>query len=235
MPRRRLAFDAWPAAVYAVGDVHGCLDQLLALERQILADGDRTAGEKWMVMLGDYIDRGPNPAGVIAHLLEPLPEGWQRICLLGNHERMMLDFLEDADAHAYWLEEGGLATLESYASGTANDDGGAEIAVPAAHLRFLAELPISLLLPGWLFVHAGIRPGVPLAVQTDEDLILIRRPFIDAADLDGLRVVHGHTPGRQPVVTAARIGIDTHCFHSGRLTSVRVLPDGSTRFLTASG
>jgi serine/threonine protein phosphatase 1 len=233
--RVRLAFDEWPAAVYAVGDVHGCLAQLLALEHQIIADGRRVAGEKWLVMLGDYIDRGPDSAGVVAHLLEPLPEGWRRICLLGNHEQMMLDFLQDAEAFAFWLDEGGLATLESYAAAAADGDDEAEVVMPGAHLRFLAGLPISLSLPGWLFVHAGIRPGVPLADQTDDDLIFIRRPFLDATDFGGLRVVHGHTPGRAPVDTPARIGIDTHCFHSGRLTAVRVLPDGSTKFFTASG
>lgn len=234
MARARLAFDAWPAAVYAVGDVHGCLAQLLALERQIFVDGGRIAGEKWIVMLGDYIDRGPNAAGVVSHLLTPVPEGWRRFCLLGNHEQMMLDFLGDADAFSFWLEEGGLSTLRSYTADPDDPEGG-EVSVPGAHLRFLVELPISLSLPGWLFVHAGIRPGVPLAAQTDEDMILIRRPFLDAMDLDGLRVVHGHTPGRAPVVTPARIGVDTHCFASGRLTAVRVLPDGATRFLAASG
>jgi serine/threonine protein phosphatase 1 len=236
MPRERLAFEAWPAAVYAVGDVHGCLDQLIALERQILADGRRIAGEKWIVMLGDYIDRGPNSAGVIEHLRHPPEKGWRRFCLLGNHEQMMLDFLADADAHAYWLEEGGIATLQSYAaeqgSGGAEGD---EISIPSAHLQFLMELPIWLRLPGWLFVHAGIRPGVPLEAQEDDDLVFIRRPFLEASDLGGVRVVHGHTPAPAPMATPTRIGIDTHCFRSGRLTAVRIMPDGETKFFTASG
>lgn len=236
--RERLAFPDWPAAVYAIGDVHGCLSQLLALERQILADGRRIEGEKWIVTLGDYIDRGPNSAGVVAHLLEPLPEGWKRFSLLGNHEQMLLDFLGEPWPNAYWLDEGGIETLRSYGVEVTPellDGGNAAKVIPPPHLNFMRNLPISLSLPGWLFVHAGIRPGIPLADQREEDMIFIRGPFLDATDVGAQRVVHGHTPGRKPVVRPTRIGIDTHCFWSGRLTALRVLPEGDTKFFTASG
>jgi serine/threonine protein phosphatase 1 len=238
MARPRLAFETWPAAVYAIGDVHGCLAQLLALERQILADGRRIPGEKWIVNLGDYIDRGPNSAGVVAHLLEPMPRDWKRFCLVGNHEQMLLDFLAEPWPNAYWLDEGGIETLRSYgieATPDLLDDGAAAEAIPPQHLELLRRLPVTLSLPGWLFVHAGIRPGMPLAEQREEDLIFIRSPFLEATNLGGQRVVHGHTPGREPMVTPTRIGIDTHCFWSGRLTSVRVLPSGETKFFTAQG
>jgi serine/threonine protein phosphatase 1 len=238
MPRPRLSFDTWPAAVYAVGDVHGCLAQLMALERQILKDGNRIAGEKWIVMLGDYVDRGPNSAGVVGHLLGDLPEGWRRFCLSGNHEQMMLDFLADPSTHLYWLDEGGVQTLRSYGvpmSPALLAPGTAEAGIPAEHIDFLRELPITLTLPGWLFVHAGVRPGIPLEEQSEEDMLFIREPFLEADEVGELRVVHGHTPSPKPISTPTRIGIDTHCFWSGRLTAVRILPSRETKFFAAQG
>src|SRR5690606_14958204 len=106
MPHSRLAFHSWPAAVYAVGDVHGCLDQLVALEALIAGDGRDFQGEKWLVTVGDQVDRGPNSAGTIAHVMGPAPDGFRRFALIGNHEQMMLDFLENPAAHAYWLDQG---------------------------------------------------------------------------------------------------------------------------------
>src|SRR5690349_17356311 len=114
MPRPRLTFETWPAAVYAIGDVHGYLHQLQALEEQILADGAAIDGEKWIITLGDYVDRGPNVAGVVDHLLKPLPAGWRRIALFGNHEEAMLNYLHDPVTYGWWLVEGGAETIESY-------------------------------------------------------------------------------------------------------------------------
>jgi serine/threonine protein phosphatase 1 len=225
MPRPRLAFHTWPTAVYAIGDVHGCLDQLVDIEAAIAADGRDLEGEKWLVTLGDHVDRGPASAAVIDHVMGPAPDGFRRFSLIGNHEQMMLDFFGDPQAHAYWLDEGGAETLASY--GPAG--------VPPAQLDFLKALPVYLSLPGWLFVHAGIRPGIPLGLQTGEDLIWIRAPFLTSQLTGGLRVVHGHTPGKDIVVTPHRIDVDTHCFRSGRLSAVRVTPDGRTRFLSVDG
>lgn len=238
----RLHFERWPAAVYAIGDVHGCHQHLVALEREIAADGAGIAGEKWIVTLGDHIDRGPDSAGVIAHVTGAAPEGFRRFSLRGNHEQMMLDFLRDPAAHDYWLYEGGLATLASYGIDLAETGAtGAELAdsiqaaMPGRHLHFLASLPFMLALPGWLFVHAGIRPGVAIEQQREADLIWIREPFLTAPPTPGWRVVHGHTPGPDPVVSAARICVDTQCFVSGQLTAVRVTPDGDIRFLAVKG
>lgn len=245
MERPRIASDTWPAAVYAIGDVHGYLHQLRALEEQILEDGDGFAGEKWIINLGDYVDRGPQSAGVISHLLEPLPPGWRRIAIIGNHEEIMLQYLRDPIENAYWLLEGGSQTIESYGVDIdaelikENGDLALHAAfkrrVPPEHRAFLADLPVAVSLPGWLFVHAGIRPGVPLDMQIDDDLIWIRSPFLTTERQDGVTVVHGHTPGREPVVTAWRIGLDTHCFFTGTLTGMRVTPDGRTKLLSASG
>ncbi len=109
------------------------------------------------------------------------------------------------------------------------------VGFPQAHVDFIADLPVYLSLPGWLFVHAGIRPGVPLAMQTDDDLIRIRAPFLTSQLTGGLRVVHGHTPGADIVTTPHRIDIDTHCFQTGRLSAVRVTPDGRTKFFSVTG
>lgn len=234
MPHPRLAFHSWPAAVYAIGDVHGYLAQLAALEAEIVEDGLGIEGEKWLVTLGDHVDRGPDTAGVIEHIMGPAPAGFRRFSLLGNHEVMMLDFLRNPEAHAYWLEEGGLETLASYGAGTVltpSAIAGAQW-IPERHLEFLEALPSYLSLPGWLFVHAGIRPGVPLSLQTDDDLVWIRAPFLTSQLTGGLRVVHGHTPGDDIVVTPHRIDVDTRCFATGRLSAVRVMPDGSTKFFS---
>ena len=203
------------------------------------------AGEKWIINLGDYVDRGPNVSGVIDYLLKPLPAGWRRIALFGNHEEAMLDYLRDPIEHGWWLVEGGAETIESYGIDVDAmlDRADGERALhrvfsdrlPAEHLAFLNALPIALSLPGWFFVHAGIRPGVPLDRQTDEDLVWIRSPFLETQRQDGVTVVHGHTPGREPVMTAWRIGLDTHCFFTGTLTGMRVTPDGRTTLLSVSG
>jgi serine/threonine protein phosphatase 1 len=243
MPHPRLAFHNWPAAVYAVGDVHGCLDQLIALESVIAEDSLNFEGEKWLVTLGDHVDRGPASAATIAHVMGEAPRGFRRFALLGNHEQIMLDFLDNPAAHAYWLEEGGLETLRSYGvaidypplRGLADLQRTLGAAIPVAHREFIASLPTYLSLPGWLFVHAGMRPGIPLAMQTDEDLIWIRAPFLTSQLTGGLRVVHGHTPGRDIVVTPHRIDIDTHCYHTGKLSAVRVTPDGKTAFFSVDG
>ncbi|MEO8757854.1 MAG: metallophosphoesterase [Devosia sp.] len=243
MSRPRLAFHTWPAAVYAIGDVHGCLDQLIALEAQIAEDGLGIEGEKWLVTVGDYIDRGPASKAVIEHVMGPAPPSFKRFALLGNHEAMLLDFLQNPAAHAYYLEEGGAATLRSY--GIELDYPPLRSAeptrllleerFPAAHRDFIASLPIYLSLPGWLFVHAGIRPGVPLAMQTDDDLIWIRAPFLTSQLTGGLRVVHGHTPNLDIVTTPHRIDVDTQCYATGKLSAARIKPDGTTKFFSVTG
>lgn len=245
MPRPRLRSDTWPAAVYAIGDVHGYRQQLQALEAEILADGTAIAGEKWIINLGDYVDRGPDSAGVIDHLLTPLPQGWQRIALVGNHDDILLQYLDDPKTLGWWLLEGGAETMESYGVDVDRVLDGPRpettlrdtfrVRIPDEHLEFLSALPVALSLPGWFFVHAGIRPGVPLDMQSEEDLIWIRSPFLETQRQDGVTVVHGHTPGREPFVTAWRVGLDTHCFFSGTLTGMRITPDGRTKLMSMSG
>ena len=241
----RLAFHTWPAAVYAIGDVHGCIDQLRALETEIAADGLGIEGEKWLVTLGDHIDRGPASAEVIEHVRGRAPLDFRRFSLLGNHEAMLLDFLRDPMEHSYYLAEGGLETLQSYGidvdvpgSPSAFDESSLRDAVgrfPPDVALFLQNCPLYLSLPGWLFVHAGIRPGIPLSEQIERDLLWIRAPFLTSQLTGGLRVVHGHTPASGIVTTPHRIDVDTNCFRTGTLSAVRVTPDGQTKFFSAQG
>lgn len=243
--RPRLKFETWPAAVYAIGDVHGCLDQLLKLEAEILTDAAEIPGEKWLLTLGDHIDRGPLSPAVLDHVLSPPPAGFRRLALVGNHEQLLLDFLENPPAALEWLEWGGLQTAEAY--GVPDDPAQSwrrrpdifarQLAplIPPRHLELMRGLPTCLSLPGFFFVHAGIRPGVPLARQQDEDLIWIRAPFLNARFSGDITVVHGHTPVDAVEAVPGRIDIDTGCFYSGVLTALRVTPDGKTRILQARG
>jgi len=234
MHHPRLGFHTWPAAIYAIGDVHGCLPQLRALEAEIIRDAAGIEGEKWLVTLGDHIDRGPDSAGVIEHLLTPAPAGFRRFALLGNHEALALDFLAGRGDGTDWLDEGGAETVRSYGLDPGLPPERIVAALPEAHLTFLETLPLYLSLPGWLFVHAGIRPGLPLSEQSEDDLIWIRQPFLTSQLTGGLRVVHGHTPGTDIVATPHRIDVDTGCFASGRLSAVRVTPDSRVHYFTIS-
>jgi serine/threonine protein phosphatase 1 len=244
-PRRpRLKFDQWPAAVYAIGDVHGCIEQLRSLEAQIVADGEALAGEKWIVTLGDYIDRGAASPAVLEHIVSPAPPGFRRIALVGNHEQLLLDFLKNPAANLDWLQWGGVATAKSYglddpAQSWRRSPNRFATAlrplIPARQLELLEGMPTCLSLPGFFFVHAGIRPGVPPDAQEDEDLIWIRAPFLRAKFSGDTTVVHGHTPVEAVEIVPGRIDIDTGCFYSGVLTALRVLPDKSLKLLQARG
>ena len=237
--RVRLSCDLSDHVVYAVGDVHGCLDELLALESEIIADAAKLPGRKTIVMLGDYIDRGPASSGVLDHLLAPPPEGFDRICLCGNHEVAMLDFAEGRIERRQWVAIGGAQTLLSYGiDETKADYGGPKAGdellrsrIPAAHLAFLREMPVLLQTPNYLFVHAGIRPGVPIDKQTDREMTTLRSKFADTAHLLEQFVVHGHTPVTNPSLDGRHLNIDTGAYFSGRLTGVRIWRN-TGKFLT---
>ena len=237
--RERLSAAQWPAVVYAVGDAHGCRDELVQLESLIAADAAPLSGEKWLVMLGDYVDRGPRSAAVLDRLCGPPPAGFRRICLAGNHEVMMLGFLAAPDAGADWLKFGGIETLTSYGIDVAaflraRPHARRQVLgshIPPEHIEFLQGLPLSLALPDTLFVHAGIRPGTRIEAQSEDDLLWIREPFLSHPEPLGLRVVHGHTPVARPEITPSRINVDTGAFGTGILTAVRLAPDQAPTFL----
>ena len=239
----RLALDPPPARIYAIGDVHGCLDLLLLLEARIVADAEGTPGDKLIVMLGDLIDRGPASAQVIDHMLARPPSGFQRICLKGNHEAMMLAFVRDPRRGAIWLENGGRETLLSY--GLPSDTLLRGVAprvlenliachVPDEHIEFLETLPVLLDTPAAIFVHAGLRPGVRLEAQDDDELIWFRDNYESDYAEFGRPVVHGHMPRSEALVAPYRIAIDTGAYVNGRLTAARIIPGEPTVLFSAN-
>jgi serine/threonine protein phosphatase 1 len=228
--------------VYAIGDIHGRLDLLQKLEAMIERDAANVdANRRIIVCLGDSIDRGDNSFGVIEHLLQEPPVPFERICLIGNHESYFLRFLDDPTVASAWLANGGRATLESYEvsspAGSDIEDSSLDMQaelrarVPEPHLAFLRSLALSHREGDYLFVHAGVRPGVPLERQDPDDLVWIREEFLaDTRDF-GAVVVHGHSIRPAPENLANRIGVDTGAYNTGRLTCA-VLWGSERRFLS---
>jgi serine/threonine protein phosphatase 1 len=230
--------------VYAIGDIHGRLDLLRELHRQILDDAARhPATRRVLVHLGDYVDRGHESAGVIDELLDhPLP-GFEIVNLLGNHEDSMMRFLDDLSVGPAWLYYGGIATLASYEIEARGQPWRDERELrrlqvelrqrlPERHLRFMQSLPLHHGEGDYLFVHAGLRPGIPLARQAREDLLWIRDEFLFSPLDHGKIVVHGHTITDMPELQSNRIGIDTGAFATGRLTCLVL--DGEARAFLAT-
>jgi len=220
--------------IYAVGDVHGRKDLLDRLLRMIATDAKSSgAGRKLVVFLGDYVDRGPESRAVVETVAAGPPAGadwagFRWVPLLGNHEAMMLQFLEDLEMASGWLSpgNGGLETLRSYIGELPQPSGLHALqstfarALPADHRRFLASLPASHEEGGYFFVHAGVRPSIPLQHQQRQDLLWIRGEFLGSNVDYGKMVVHGHTITTAPEERANRIGIDTGAFFTGRLTAL---------------
>jgi serine/threonine protein phosphatase 1 len=236
-----IEFSPAPAAlppgrrVYAIGDVHGCAEQLVNLHALIAADlARRPAGSALLLHIGDYVDRGPNTAGVIEHLAggSPIP-GADMVNLLGNHEHTMIEALSgDRAAGTDWLFAGGRPSLESYGVDPDSPRDTWAAAVPASHHAFLRGLPLMHREGGYAFVHGGVRPGVPLDKQVRDDLLRLRQPFLYSEQDFGAVVVHGHTPVKAPVIKHNRIAIDTGAVFGGLLTCL-VLEDDRLGFLTA--
>lgn len=229
--RLDIAPDAY-AAVYAVGDVHGCYAELLEAECRILQDASVIDGPKLIVMLGDYVDRGPSSRRVIEHLMAPLAPGFERVSLCGNHDEAFCQFLDDPSAGRRWLDFGAAATLYSYgvdidhalhkAGGYAGLQHILARAIPESHYVWLKSLPVMVKVGQFLFVHAGVKPGVALENQTDENLMWIREPFLGRGPELPLTVVHGHTPTDTVTFGKNRIGVDTAAYSSGQLSVVRI-------------
>jgi serine/threonine protein phosphatase 1 len=222
--------------VYAVGDVHGCDDRLAMMHRLIAADlAARPVAAPVVLHLGDYIDRGEASAAVIARLLAPWPAPAPQIVnLMGNHEAMLLEALDSGEAEAatQWLANGGAETLASWGISRRARPRDWLRAIPPAHVAFLRGLGLRHLAGGYLFVHAGLRPGVPLERQSRHDMLWIREPFLSwSGELPSV-VVHGHTPEHDVVVRANRIGVDTGAVLGGVLTCA-VLEEDRMGFLRA--
>lgn len=235
LPRRRLSLEAvqLQRTVYAIGDVHGRIDLLLDAEQRILQDLENETLLPMVVMLGDYVDRGPCSAAVLDHLTAPPPSNFERVLLCGNHDAAFAAFIEDAENNLGWIEYGGRQTLMSYGiepdqfidrgrHGIRELAGIMSSVIPEAHRELLSALPLYLKIGSLLLVHAGIRPGVPLENQRDDDLLWIREPFLSNGPEIPLFVVHGHTPAKDIQVGPRRIGIDTGAHSTGHLTVLKI-------------
>jgi len=228
--------------VYAVGDVHGRSDLFMWLIEAVeedIRDGEADGLEAEIVLLGDLVDRGPDSSGVI-----DLARKWSKMrkvhVLFGNHEEMFLNSFEDKETLRHFLRHGGRETLLSYGvdrkvftKATLDDiQQLLEEVVPKKHRKFMREFEDMVQLGDYLFVHAGIEPGVPLEEQKPRSLRWIREPFLSYEKSHGLVVVHGHTITDGVVDAGNRIGIDTGAYSSGRLTAL-VLEGKKRRYLTA--
>jgi serine/threonine protein phosphatase 1 len=200
--------------IFIVGDVHGCLDMLKRLMERIAwsADTDR------LIFLGDFIDRGSQSRGVVEYVLEISRLSQQVECLMGNHERILLDFIDGKDMNTFFIN-GGMATLNSYRTEQQKYGG---FLIPDDHLLFFRSLKLVIELDDYYVVHAGFRPGVPLAQQSTEDLLWIRDSFIFSNHFFGKRVIFGHTPFAQPLVMENKIGLDTGAVYGNRLTCLEL-------------
>lgn len=220
---------------YAIGDIHGQYDLMMRAFDRIETDRAREgAPDSPVVVLGDLVDRGPNAAGVIAHLFERQQTDDTLIVLKGNHDRMFSIFLDDPfgrdprlRAEYTWMHPrlGGPETLASYGirepanRPTAQVHAEALAAVPPAHRRWLAGLPLFHRRDAAIFVHAGIRPGVPLTAQTEDDLLWIRAPFLEDPRDHGALVVHGHTALDAPSHYGNRLNLDSSAGYGGPLSA----------------
>lgn len=235
-------FDAVPAPVgpvLAVGDIHGRADLLDRLVDRIAADDPGVA----LVFLGDYVDRGEQSAAVLRRLAD-LPDQWPGpiTCLMGNHERMMIDFLDTPEtAAARWMRSGGLQTMASFAVGGITENPGPVDARGAADrlrdamgddlVAWLTGLPLQHASGNIHFVHAAADPALPMTLQEPRTLLWGHPAFGATARRDGQFVVHGHTVVDAPEIAAGRVAVDTGAWFTGRLTAARITP-GDIGFVT---
>ncbi|MCK1294826.1 metallophosphoesterase family protein [Bradyrhizobium sp. 30] len=220
--------------IYAIGDVHGRADLLQSLLTVIDADLARSAPERAIqVFLGDYVDRGPDSRAVIDLLIER-SKSHETVCLKGNHEVFLLEVLKDPARLEEWRRYGGLLTLVSYGiNPTMNPTPEQQIelierlrqALPPEHLSFLQQLRPSFACGDFFFVHAGVKPGVAVERQKEEDLLWIREEFLESERRFGKYVVHGHTPVSVPDIRSNRINIDTGAYATGNLTLLTIQGD----------
>ena len=226
--------------VYCIGDIHGRVDLLLELTIKIQQDSENFSGQKVIVYLGDFIDRGINSKEVIELLIENKQPDVEYIYLRGNHEQTMLDFLQEDSVGRSWLTYGGQATLASYGVAISKIPTKKEDFIeiqrqlrnnlPDNHFQFLVKTQYSYSLGSYFFVHAGINPRYPLTKQNPEDMLWIRDDFTHVSKPFEKIIVHGHTVTREAELLPNRIGIDTGAYASGILTCL-VLEDNTQRLI----
>lgn len=229
--------------VYAIGDIHGCLDLLDDLLGRIDADDAvRGDAQTQLVFLGDLVDRGPDSAGVVARLIELAEQRGHARFILGNHEEIFLRALDgDLEALRLFVRIGGRETILSY--GVSERDYERtdyeellemiRAHVPQRHIDFLKGFEDRVEIGDYVFVHAGLRPGVPIEEQRRGDMRWIRSTFLDTDWDFGKLVVHGHSISDDVVERPNRLGIDTGAFATGRLTALGL--EGADRWILATG
>ena len=239
--------------IYAIGDIHGCLDELKQVQDNIRQDlQNRPHPHPITIYLGDFIDRGPNSRGAIDNLITESASPHQTHMLFGNHDEMLLTYLQDPSIpirpngplvnKIHWLHElgGGAETLRSYGvNGASPEDPPAKhaafvAALPDKHLDFFKNLENFVRLGSYLFVHAGINPDAALEDQTLDDLIWMREPFLSSDKDHGFVVVHGHTPVKAVENHGNRIAIDTGAVF-GRYLTCLVVEGADQSLLTDEG
>lgn len=193
-----------------IGDIHGCLDMLKRLMEKIRWHPEKDR----LIFLGDYIDRGQNPKGVVDYILALRKNSSYVECLVGNHEVMFLDYLSGRDRELFLLN-GGSKTIESYLVDRTQEG---ESLVPKDHMTFYQSLKQYIEIQDYYIVHAGFRPGVDIEKQELEDMTWIREKFIHSNFDFGKRVIFGHTPFREPLVMENKIGLDTGAVFGNKLT-----------------
>lgn len=225
--------------VVAVGDVHGRLDLVENLWVQIdAASRLSSARRRTLIFVGDYVDRGPQSRELVDRLLKGFT-GFETVYLKGNHDDTLLQFLTDPSIGDAWRNFGGIETLQSYGVTHAQDKNWSQTrsefaaALPREHLEFFKNLRLHVTIGDYVFVHAGLKPRVPLEEQSETDLLWIREAFLDSTVNFGRVVVHGHTPTDAPVVRPNRIGIDTGAYITNNLTAV-ILEERTRRFLSTA-
>lgn len=230
--------------IYAIGDIHGCLDELDRVHSEISEDLTRRPHPTpHVVYLGDYTDRGPDSRGVIDRLIQARDRARATTFLFGNHDQRFLAYIDRPNEMStdkyHWLSGplGGANTLSSYGVDGGSEDNPESThdafvkAVPESHNAFLRNLDLSLRIGSYVFVHAGIRPGVALDAQDTEDLIWIRAPFLNFTGDHGFVVVHGHTPVDKIENHGNRIAVDTGAVFGRRLSCLVLEGDDQAQLL----
>jgi serine/threonine protein phosphatase 1 len=204
--------------IFAVGDIHGSHDKLVSLMSELPWNRERDI----LVFLGDYIDRGKRSKEVVEYLLNLRKGGGEIVFLMGNHEKLLLDYYVSGSDYdlRLWRSFGGWETIENYTNGAGI--WGRPAFLPRAHLAFFRELLPYYETEDYVFVHAGLRDGVPLGKQKVDDLLWIRKSFTESDHSFGKTVVFGHTPMRSPYVAPGKIGIDTGAGYGNVLTAVEL-------------
>ena len=219
--------------VYAIGDIHGCIDKLRNLEKKILSDCSLHPNHQAIIIcLGDYVDRGPNSAHVLDHLSKPFDNGINRILIRGNHDDMFERFISSPKRYLSWLEIGGLQTLQSYGIFKSAKDLRSMRArdlkillaatIPQDHFALLRSMVDATFWGHYIFCHAGIDPNKTILEQTRKDFLWSRDEFMLSTKDFGLTVVHGHTPVEAPEIKPNRISVDTFAYGGGPLSAIKI-------------